>query len=305
MKRIWTGCLLALLIPYVMTLVWNGSIRGEQKPASVTSGKRVLLDGGNGGYVDVEEYLIGAVGRQIPPDYGAEALKAQAVVARTQIYKKMGSSDEVRESDLGMDMDYLEDSKLEKLWGSEKYVEYYQYIKDAVDATAGQVMTYEGEEIDALFHRASAGVTRAGDEFHPYLVSVDSSRDVEAPDYLSVTNWTLEEFAAKIREISKDRELSAKTVLESIQLIEKDEGGYVGKMMIGSYTYTGEELQKALGLSSGCFTLEGYEGGIRAVCRGIGHGYGLSQYGAKKMAEDGYTWEDILNYYYKDILIGT
>lgn len=301
MRRIWTGCLLALLIPYVVTLVWNGSLRGEQKPAFVTSGKRVLLDGGSGGYVDVEEYLIGVVGRQIPPDYGAEALKAQAVAARTQIYKKLGGSDEIKESELGMDMDCLAESKLEKLWGSEKYVEYYQSIKDAVDATAGRVMMYGEEEIDALFHRASAGVTRTGDEFHPYLVSVNSEGDVEAPDYMTVTNWTLEEFAAKIKEIGKDRELSAAAAAESIQMIEKDEGGYVGRMMIGSCTYTGEELQRVLGFSSCCFMLEGYEGGIRGVCKGIGHGYGLSQYGAKGMAEDGYTWEDILHYYYKDI----
>ena len=99
MRRIWTGCLLALLIPYVVTLVWSGSIRGEQqKQMAVVSGKRIALDGERTGYVDAEEYLIGMVGRQMPPDYGAEALKAQAVVARTYIYNKMGDSDEIKES---------------------------------------------------------------------------------------------------------------------------------------------------------------------------------------------------------------
>lgn len=301
MKKIWTGCLLALLIPYVVTLVWSGSIRGVQKPASVISGKKVLLSGNRAGYVDVEEYLIGIVGKQIPADYGSEALKAQAVVARTYIYKKLGDAHEIKESELGLD--YLGESKLEKLWGSEKFVDYYQYIKEAVDTTAGMVMTYEDEEIDPLFHRASAGVTRAGDEYHPYLVSVASSRDVEAPDYLMVVNWTAEEFAGKIKELGEEIELGASEALESIQMVEKDGGGYVEKIMIGSHTYTGEEVQKALGISSCCFTLERYEEGIRAVSKGIGHGYGLSQYGAKVMGEEGYNWEDILNYYYKNITI--
>ena len=71
-------------------------------------------------------------------------------------------------------------------------------------------------------------------------------------------------------------------------------------MLIGGRTYTGEELQDALGIPSPCFTLEGYEGKIRAVCRGIGHGYGLSQFGARKKAEEGWLAEDILQYFYKD-----
>ena len=138
--RIWTGCLLALLIPYVVTLVWSGSIRGEQKPQMVISGKRILLDGDQSGYVDAEEYLIGMTGRQMPPDYGPEALKAQAVIARTYLYKKMGDSDEIKESELGIT--YIEESGLEKLWGSEKFVEYYKTIEEAVKATAGTCLLY-------------------------------------------------------------------------------------------------------------------------------------------------------------------
>lgn len=301
MRRFWTGCLLALLIPYVVTLVWSGSIRGEQKAAVYVSGKRIELDGTQAGYVDAEEYLIGMVGRQIPPDYGAEALKAQAVVARTYIYKKMGDSDEIKESKLGIQ--YIEESGLEKLWGSEKFVEYYKNIEEAVKATAGAVMMYEDDEIDALFHRASAGMTRAGDEYHPYLEAVESGRDVEAENYLSVMNWSPETFVSKMKELGEDAELTAAQVPESIQMIEKDGAGYVGKIQIGNHIYTGEEVAKALGLSSSCFTFEDYEGQIRSVCKGIGHGYGMSQYGAKLMAADGYTWEDILNYYYKDVSI--
>lgn len=303
MKHTWTGCLLALLIPYIVTLVWSGTIRGEQKPPSIISGKRILLDTNNTptACIDAEEYLISVTGRQIPPDYGPEALKAQAVAARTYIYKKMGDSDEIKESELGIT--YIEEPGLENLWGSDKFIEYYKNIEDAVKATTGTVMTYENEEIDALYHRASAGTTRAGDEHHPYLEPVESKRDVEAENYLSVMTWSAENFVSKLKELGQDTELTPAQVPDSIQMIEKDGAGYVGRIQIGNHIYTGEEVSKALGLSSSCFTLENYEGQIRAVCRGIGHGYGLSQYGARIMGEEGYTWEDILNYYYKNIVL--
>lgn len=301
MKRIWTGCFLALLIPYVVTLAWSGSVRGEERQTVMPSGRRILFDQAGKGYMDAEEYLIGVVGRQMPPDYSLEALKAQAVAARTYLYKKMGDSDEIEESELGLT--YYGESELEKLWGSGKFVEYYEKIEKAVNETTGKVMTYDGEEIDALFHRASAGRTRAGDEYHPYLASVESRRDVEAENYMSVTTWSTEEFVGKLKSANPEIELPSDQVWESIQLIEKEEAGYVKTMQIGNHIYTGEEIQMILGLPSSCFTLGEYEGKMRAVCQGIGHGYGLSQYGAKVMAEEGYTWEEILSYYFKNVTV--
>ena len=132
---------------------------------------------------------------------------------------------------------------------------------------------------------------------------MESRRDVEADNYLSVLNWSAESVASQLKELGEDPELTAAQLPESIQMIEKDNAGYVGKIQIGHHIYTGEEIAKALSLPSSCFTLENYEGQIRAVCKGIGHGYGLSQYGAKTMGEEGYTWEDILNYYYKNIVL--
>lgn len=301
MRRIGTGCLLALLIPYIITLVFTGTIRGEAKQPELVSGKRIVLDREQSGYMDVEEYLIGVVGRQIPADYGQEALKAQAIIARTYIYKQMGAASEIMES--ALDMDYLEEKQLEELWGSERFIEYYTNIQAAVEATGEMVITSGEETIDALFHRASAGFTRTGDENHAYLQSVESSRDVEAEHYLSVTSWSAEEFASKINETQPGTEVLPAQVPESIQLIEKDEAGYVNKIQIGNHTFSGEAVQAALGLSSSCFTLEGYEGKIRAIVKGIGHGYGMSQYGAKVKAQEGMTAEEILGYYFKNINI--
>lgn len=297
MSRIWTGCMLALLIPYVVTLALAGTIKGEEKRVEFISGKTVLTRQGRA--VDAEEYLIGVVGRQMPADYGAEALKAQAVVARTYIYKQMGDSVEVGEEELNLE--YLEEKQLETMWGSDRFVEYYKNIQEAVEATSQMVMTYEGNLIDPLFHRASAGKTRAGDEYHPYLESVESLRDVEAEGYLSMPSWEPEAFVSAVNQITGDGDLTVSQVPEGIQLIEKDGAGYVRTIQIGSHAYSGEEVQAALGLPSACFTLEGYEGRIRAVCKGIGHGYGMSQYGARVMAEEGKTAEEILSWYFKNI----
>lgn len=301
MRRIGTGCLLALLIPYIITLVWTGTIRGEAKQPEMISGKKIRLDRDQTSYMDVEEYLIGVVGKQIPADYGQEALKAQAIIARTYIYKQMGGESEIMES--ALDMDYLEEKQLEALWGSEGFVESYEQIQEAVEATQGTVITWEGELIDALFHRASAGQTRNADENHPYLQSVESLRDVEAENYLSVTSWSAEDFAARISGVKEGVQVLPEQVPEAIQLIEKEEGGYVKQIQIGNHTFTGEEIQAALGLSSSCFSLEGYEGQIRAVCKGIGHGYGMSQYGARVKAQDGMMAEEILGYYYKNVVV--
>lgn len=297
MSRIWTGCMLALLIPYVVTLALAGTIKGEEKRVEFISGKTVLTRQGRA--VDAEEYLIGVVGRQMPADYGAEALKAQAVIARTYIYKQMGDSVEIGEEELNLE--YLEEKQMETMWGSDRFVEYYKNIQEAVEATSQMVMTYEGNLIDPLFHRASAGKTRAGDEYHPYLESVESLRDVEAEGYLSMPSWEPEAFVSAVNQITGDGDLTISQVPEGIQLIEKDEAGYVRTIQIGSHAYSGEEVQAALGLASACFTLEGYEGRIRAVCKGIGHGYGMSQYGARVMAEEGRTAEEILSWYFKNI----
>lgn len=303
-KRIVMGCLLGILIPYILTLAWTGSIRGQQEAPRVVSGKRILLErGGLMTYVDVEEYLPGVVAKQMPADYGEEALRAQAVIARTYIYKKMGTNDEIEESELKID--YFEERQLEELWGSDNFVKYYDKIEKAVQSTKCMVITFEGDYIDPLFHRACIGYTRKGDEYHPYLESVSSLQDVESDNYLTILTWSKESFAEKINSIPGASYITAEQVPGTIQLISKDEAGYVTQIQIGTKAYTGEEVRYALGLPSSGFTLEEYEGGLRAVCKGIGHGYGLSQYGAKMKASEGWAMEDILAYFYKNTEIIT
>ncbi len=302
MRKLVLVCILSLLLPYIITLAWTGRIAEEQEVPLITSGKKIILDRKNGErYMDVEEYLPGAVAKQIPMDYGKEALRAQTVIARTYIYQKMNGADEVKESELHME--YLEEKQMKELWGSESFIEYYQALEEAVKSTSGMVITSNGSLIDPLFHRACTGMTRPGDENHPYLESVVSKGDVEADGYLTMTVWTKEDFTAKINQIPEAVPVTAEQVPQSIQIILRDDGGYVKQIQIGTKEYTGEQVQYALNLPSPAYTLEEYDGKIRIVSQGIGHGYGFSQYGAKLMAEEGMKAEDILAYFYKNIVL--
>lgn len=313
-RRILVGALTGLIVPYLATLAWTGTIHGEElrheQQAGAVGDRRILLDRGSAGYyMDVEEYLPGVLARQIPVDYELEALRAQAVVARTYIYKQMGgspgsgSAGEVPES--ALDMDYLETAQMKALWGSAQFPAIYEKLEEAVRSTAGMTMAYGGQYIDAMFCRASAGSTRAGDAEHPYLQPVDCPEDVEADNFLQLKSWSKGEFAGKISAIPEpaggDGTVEESRIPESIQIVSRDGAGYVTQLQIGGRGFTGEEVQYALKLQSSCYTLEPYGDGVRAVCKGVGHGYGLSQAAANARAKEGWKAEDILTYFYKNI----
>lgn len=301
MRRFFMFCVLAVMFPYVATLALRGTIKGleSSERGELLSGRQIRLD--RQGYVDAEEYLVGVVARQMPADYEEEALKAQAIIARTSVYRQMEDRTEISQEELNVD--FLEESQMEKMWGKPKFLEYYQKIRRAVEETEGLVIQWEGECIDPLFHRCSGGQTREGDQGHPYLGSVDSQEDLESDGYLTVDIWTAGEFTDRIRQIKGGENLTQEQIPDSIQLIAKDDAGYVTQIQIGSHSFDGESVRMALGLPSAAFTLEGYEGDVRAVCRGQGHGYGMSQYGAHKKAAAGMKAEEILAYYYRDIKI--
>ena len=305
MRKAFLFCIIIVLFPYVATLAFAGTIRGHVErtlgEAGMSSGKRIYLDRQRRGYVDAEEYLVGVVAKQMPADYEEEALKAQAVIARTYIYRQMDGQDEIAESELAME--YLEEEQMEKLWGKPRFLEYYQKIRQAVEGTRGKVMVAREEYVEPLFHRASAGQTRDGDEAHPYLVSVDSKEDMEAEGYLTAVTWTKGQFTACIRTMDQGEGISEDQIPDSIQVVGRDNAGYVTEIQIGSHTFDGESVRKALELPSAAYTLEGYGEGVRAVCRGEGHGYGMSQYGAHKKAAAGMNADEILGYYYNDIEI--
>lgn len=306
-RHVLAGLAAGLLIPYIGTLAWTGTIHGEerrQELASQSEGKRrIFLDRGDSrSYMDVEDYLPGALARQIPADYEMEALRAQAVIARTYIYRQMGQAGEIAES--ALDMDYLEAGQMKAMWGSEEFPDIYERLQEAARSTAGLVMTWEGEYIEPMFCRACAGQTRAGDEAHPYLAPVKCPDDQKAEGYIQMETFGAGDFAQAFNGISGEEgeaQVKKEQIPDTIQIISRDEAGYVTEVQAGGRSVSGEELQYALGLQSACFSLEPYGDGVRAVARGIGHGYGLSQTAANQKAKEGFTAEEILEYFYKNI----
>lgn len=340
MRKI-VGIVIALLLfPWLVSLMWSGAAQetggsdagivgteeaGEEESSSahaddgetnevsqVSSGslfqsgeptgtKRRILVKRNDiqTYIDLEDYLPGVIVCQISQESRMEALKCQAVIARTYIHRLMDGREEIWEEEL--DLDYLSENQRNIPWDREKTAQYLDQCRQAVTETEGIVMQYEGRDILPLFHAVSAGRTRAGDENYPYLQSVESPWDTQREDYLQTVEWGLAEFSGLINGIPEAAEVTADQLPSQIQTVKKDDAGYVMQMKVGAKTYTGEEIQYALGLSSSCFTVEGNSEAIRAIVKGVGHGFGLSQAGADAMAGEGWGYQDILNYYYKNI----
>ncbi|MBE5972112.1 MAG: SpoIID/LytB domain-containing protein [Lachnoclostridium sp.] len=305
MRRFLFVLLIMILIPYVTTLAWTGRLESLKKNPAIDSGNRkvVLEDGRQESSITVEEYLVHVLAAQIPADFETETLKAQAVLARTYIYGLMEKRTEIYEEEL--DMDALSAEQMKKLWGETDYPQMLAKLQNAVNATAGLYLLHDGQLIAPLFCYASAGKTRSyGDDF-PYLKQAESTGDLLAENYRSMPVFEVREFVRKINEIPGAMAVSEEELEDDggIQIVERDSSGYVKLVQIGQKTYTGEEVQYALGLASSCYSFERLDGKIRVICKGVGHGFGFAQFGANEMAKEGKTYEELLNHYFQNVEI--
>lgn len=308
MRQFLMTLFMMVMIPYVSTLAFSGRRGTVDGPGFHLEGDRpadrkqiIIVQNGLETSVSAEEFLIGVLAEQIPADYGTETLKAQAVLARTYIYREMDGKDSIYEE--ALDMDVLTRAQMEKFWGSSRFPQCYGKIREAVEATAGLCLAYEGTLIEPFFCRAAAGQTRSRGEEYPYLKQTESTGDMEADSFLQVTSWMPEQFARRINQIPGSVPVAAAGLFEEIQIAERDGAGYVRQIQVGQKTYTGEEIQHALGLPSSCYSFESREGRIRVTCKGIGHGYGFSQAGANALERDGYDYKALLGYYFQNVEI--
>lgn len=280
-------------------------VPAADQDAAVPRLRRICMErNGTKTYLALEDYLPGVVACQIPEGkeqaYSPEVWKCQAVIARTYLYRLMGNREEILESEL--DLDYLGDYTRGIFADREAAVARLALAEAAVQDTAGEVMTYDNAYILPLFHEESAGRTRQGDEQFPYLQAVDSDSEGgegQAQEY----TWEAGEFARRIGQIPGAVPVEPDQLAGQIQTVARDGSGYLLSVQIGAKAYSGDEIQAALGLPSSYFSLEAKGGKVQAVVRGRGHGYGLSQNGAEQMAENGWGYQDILLYYFKNISI--
>ena len=289
-------CVLILLgaLPYIITIVLQGK-EGVEKETSFLPAENQAEE-----KTDIEESLVGIVAKEMPITYETEALKAQAVIARTNLMAALEKGEEPPKA--------ISREELMKLWGADDSGRNYRRLSDAVKATEGVVLIYQGDYIYAAFHAVSAGKTRSAAEAlkndeMPWLAGVDSREDISSEDYLKVVFLVKEEFGKRLNAAFPEAAPEKDDPLGSITIDARDGGDYVIQMKIGEKTISGEEFRNALELNSACFYLKEVEGRVRVVTKGLGHGLGMSQYGANALAGQGAAYSEILGCYFKNVTI--
>ena len=271
---------------------------GEDAPASVR-----LLHGGETQSVPMQEYLVGVVAAEMPASFAPDALKAQAVAARTYAIYCMNSRRHENAdvcADSACCQAWISRETMKENWG-ESFEERLSRISDAVDETEGEYLCYDGKAVFAAFHSSSAGKTEASGEIWsslPYLVSVESPESAETvPNFESVAEISPLDFRDTILYARPDADFTGEAK-DWIGEITRDDSGRVKQAVIGDAALSGTELRKLFSLRSTCFELRYTDGIFRFTVLGFGHGVGMSQYGAQVMAESGVSFRDILAHYY-------
>lgn len=272
------GCyiIIIVLLPYVVTVFLNGPSIETAAPADemevmVKQGEKEIQ-------LPLDEYGIGRMAKEIPASYEEEAIKVQAILVRTAVYKQLKEEG----SEAVLADDFWTEKEMKEEWGSRKFSEYYRKMENAWQETEGQVVMYGEELANTPFTRLTNGSTRDGKEVlgsedYPYLKIKECPLDIESKDQIRTV--TTEDMDAEIK--------------------ETDTAGYVTSVRVGKETMSGEEFREKYKLDSSCFILQKYDGKMRITTRGIGHGLGLSQYTANEMAKEEKTTEEILQYFFE------
>lgn len=293
-----------LLFPTVFTLFMNRSNNVPKE--TISSGKTIIVNSGSQTVnMDMEDFIPCVLVNQLSIDSPTEAIKAQSVVIRTYILSYLGNNEQINAEDLNLPYTLYDD--LKNIVGDD-YVTYYTKLKDTVQETFGQTIKYDEKLITPYFHSISAGVTRNGTEAlatdtFPYLMSVDSTYDTSADNYLTITYLEKNEFVEILKKYAEDIVIDEDDPLATCQVLGRCSAGYISSIQIGDCTFSGDEIQMIFSLASPYFEIENYENQIRIICKGNGHGLGLSIFGATAMASEGHTYKDILTYYYSGVTI--
>ena len=265
--------------------------------------------------MDINDYLRGVVPSEMPPSYNLEALKAQAVVARTYTYRKMMTHGEGEDADMCDDHNhcqaFYDKDTLFSIWkkrgfSDELIEEYWHKINEAVVSTQNQVITYNGEYIKAFFHASSPYKTENidqiwGGEKLPYLVSVENK---EKEDYANRTSQVVvnfQDFITKIKE-KYEKEVTVEECKFTC-INEYTTSGRVKNIKVGKQIISAENLRTMFGLKSTDFKLEINNDSIIFNVTGYGHGIGMSQVGVDTYANEGYNYIDIIRHYYTGVEI--
>lgn len=261
--------------------------------------------------IGLDEYLLGVVSSEMPASFENEALKAQAIVARTYTMYKIVNGSKHENADICDDSTCCQAwiSKEDRLnkWKEEERNSNWVKIENAVYSTKGKIITYNNEPINAFFHSNSGGTTDTasavwGGTNYPYLQVVQTSGEDTYSQYNSEVTVTKDEFVSKIKEYHSDLEIDF-SLENQIEILGYTEGERIKNIKIGNLELSGVEIRTIFGLRSAKFNIniEGDE--IKFTVIGYGHGVGMSQTGADSMAKQGSNYEEIIKHYYTGVEI--
>lgn len=298
--------LITLLVP-IITYIKNGKYR-EPQPEEEETISVYIKDEDRVENMNKSLYLKEVVSAEMPASFEEEALKAQAVAARSYLesrrnaYRMSGTPAEHKGAEICTDTKHckawISEEKRRTLWG-EDADKNWEKISCAVEETAGEVITYSGEVISAVFHSTSSGKTEASKDVwggdRPYLVSVESPGDTESPKYKSKKEISLSEFK-RIAEDNIENVDFSKGIIDGIK---RSDAGGITEVCVGGVRIHGTKLRSIYGLRSTNCEITVSEDKVVFDVKGYGHGVGMSQYGANYMAKNGSDYREILATYYQ------
>ena len=252
--------------------------------------------------MELEQYIVGVVAAEMPASFEEEALKAQAVAARTYTVKKMlNGGCSKGNGDICTDSSHCQacvsEEEMRRNWG-ENYTDYHEKICLAVQQTAGQVLSFEGEVIEALFHSSSDGSTEACvnvfSQDLPYLQAVSTPENVEQSEVC----YDADRFIALCEQQIGDCGLKKQELDTQVEVLSRYESGRVEMLKVGDRQISGKQARTIFSLRSASFSVKTENGQIVFSVSGYGHGVGMSQWGANTLAEQGSDCAQILSHYY-------
>lgn len=240
-------------------------------------------------YLDLENYVIGVVAGEMPALFQDEALKAQAVAARSYVLSKEKDGNYVVSASTS-DQVFLTSYEMKEKW-QEDYDEYYNKILNAVKKTTGEVLTKDNKILKAFYFSMSNGYTENSKD----VFGEDLTQSVESPFEISLSNFEI------VKEFSKS-ELLEKLGVDNLNIENQQisETKHTSSIIIGGKEFSGIEVRKLLNLRSTDFEIKQVGENFNIITRGYGHGVGMSQYGANELAKSGKSYIEILAYYYKN-----
>lgn len=279
---------------------FNGKIK-----VYITEEKKVME-------LDLEDYVFGVLSGEMPISFELEALKSQAVAARTY-----GLSKTINKCSAGNGADvcdtvhcqvYKPKEKIIATWSKDKKDEYFSKLSKAVKETEGQILTYNGSIVlYAQYFSTSWGKTEDSLAVFkrevPYLKSVTSEGEEISNRYKSNVKISYTDFIKNVNSKYPKAKLSSSTIKSQIKILSKNKGGSVNEIKLGNMVISGKDFRMLLNLNSANFTISFSKNTIDINCLGYGHGVGMSQWGANVMAKKGSNYIDILTHYYTGIKV--